>query len=183
MRPASRSRTGADGVSHSDVRPLLLNHESAPARPWPQPRQPDALMERWPRLLILPSAVVRPRPEGRSGGRNEIGARPSQEYGLGAEAPSQCPPDPRQTVAHKKEESPDDPPPPRSLTELASPWGEEPAVFRLAAKRGTNEYRDRPGRVPRHCRPVLRSGAAGVRMRVGCDSSLGQGAASRVRSG
>ena len=53
--------------------------------------------------------------------------------------------------------------------------GYEPADFRLATASGTNEYRDRPGLVPRHSRPAPRSGAAGVRMSVGCGSSSAWG--------
>ena len=58
--------------------------------------------------------------------------------------------------------------------------GDEPADFRLATGPGTNEYRDRPGRVPRHSRLAPRSGAAGVRMSVGCGSSSACGARSRT---
>ena len=56
----------------------------------------------------------------------------------------------------------------------------EPADLRMATASGTTVYRDRPGRCPRHSRPALRSGAAGVRRSVGCGSSmaLGPGAAS-----
>src|SRR5881398_3182799 len=50
----------------------------------------------------------------------------------------------------------------------------------MATGLGTNEYRDRPGLVPRHSRLAPRGWAAGVRMSVGCGSSwpLGPGAAS-----
>jgi hypothetical protein len=50
----------------------------------------------------------------------------------------------------------------------------EPADLRMATVSGTYAYRDRPGLDPRHSRPVLRSGAAGVRMSVGCGSSCGR---------
>ena len=50
----------------------------------------------------------------------------------------------------------------------------------MATEPGTNVYRDRPGQRSWHSRPALRSGAARVRMCVGCGSSLagGPGAAS-----
>src|SRR5262245_25176533 len=49
----------------------------------------------------------------------------------------------------------------------------------MATEPGTNAYRDRPGCCPQHSRPAPRSGAAGVRMSVGCGSSaaLGPGVA------
>ena len=45
-----------------------------------------------------------------------------------------------------------------SLTGPSSCRG-EPADLRMATAPGTDEYRDRPGRCPRHSRPALRSGA------------------------
>jgi hypothetical protein len=53
----------------------------------------------------------------------------------------------------------------------------EPAAFRLATEPGTNEYRDRPGRCSWHSRPARTSGAARVRMGVGCGSSRAVGPA------
>jgi hypothetical protein len=55
----------------------------------------------------------------------------------------------------------------------------KPVDLGMATEPGTNAYRDRPGRSPWHSRPVLRSGAAGVRMCVGCGSSVACGARSR----
>src|SRR5215471_11188576 len=40
------------------------------------------------------------------------------------------------------------------------------------AASGTHEYRDGPGQVPWHSRSALRGCAAGVRMTVGCGSTL-----------
>jgi len=60
------------------------------------------------------------------------------------------------------------------------PRGGEPAAFRMATEPGTNAYRDRPGRCPRHSRPALASRAAGVRMCVGCGSSVALGQESRL---
>src|SRR6516165_9850441 len=48
--------------------------------------------------------------------------------------------------------------------------GGEPDAFRMATDPGTDKYRDRPGHGPRHSRLALRSGAARVRMSVGCGS-------------
>ena len=68
------------------------------------------------------------------------------------------------------------PAPPVSRAKLdPSACGGEPVALRMATEPGTNAYRDRPGRCPRHSRPALRSGAAGVRMSVGCGSSRGPG--------
>ena len=132
----------------------------------------------------LLSAVVRPRSGGRSGDVNEIGARPSpvvRAWRRSAIPTSSRPPSDRGPQRRRSRLTTR----PRRepyLTGL-SLGGDEPAVFRLAAKRGTNEYRDRPRLVPRHSRLAPRSGAARVRMRVGCGSSLAFGARSRVRPG
>jgi hypothetical protein len=53
--------------------------------------------------------------------------------------------------------------------------GESPPHFRMATAPGTDAYRDRPGRCPRHSRPTLPGWAAGVRMSVGCGSSAAVG--------
>src|SRR5262245_45277149 len=45
----------------------------------------------------------------------------------------------------------------------------------MATGPGTNEYRGRPGLVPRHSRLTWRGRAAGARRRVGCGSSLALG--------
>src|SRR5262245_28433263 len=45
----------------------------------------------------------------------------------------------------------------------------------MATGPGANEYRGRPGLVPRHSRLTWRGRAAGARMRVGCGSSLALG--------
>ena len=117
---------------------LSLDHESAPVCPWPQPRQPDALMGRRPRPLYLADrGASGAAARGGSGDVNEIGATPSPEYGLGAEAPSQRPPDPRRTAApeeggHRLTTRPRREP---CLTGL-SLGGDEPAAFRMAAEPG-----------------------------------------------
>src|SRR5262249_48225008 len=51
-------------------------------------------------------------------------------------------------------------------------WRVSPSHIRMATVSGTNAYRDRPGRCPRHSRPALRGRAAGVRMSVGCGRSV-----------
>ena len=45
----------------------------------------------------------------------------------------------------------------------------------MATVPGTYKYLDRPGHCPRHSRPAPRSGAARVRMCVGCGSSVAVG--------
>ena len=122
---------------------------------------------------------------GRVGGRNEIGARPSQvmrAWRRGAIPKSSRPP-PNRGPPRRRNRPTTRPGREPCLTGL-SLGGDEPAVFRLATGPGTNEYRDRPGLVPRHSRPTPRGGAAGVRMRVGCGSSsaLGPGAAPALDS-
>ena len=166
--------------------PMSLDHESAPACPGPQPRQPDGWMGRRPRPLF-PTAAVHDRAaaRGRVGGRNEIGARPSHSSaGLAPRRhPKSTRPPPDRGPPRRRNRPTTRPGREPCLTGL-SLGGDEPAVFRMATAPGTNEYRDRPGLVPRHSRLAPRSGAAGVRMRVGCGSSSawGPGVASALDS-
>jgi len=167
------------GPALDDDMPLSMDAKSAVACPGPQPRQPDGLMGRRPRPL-LPSAVVhRATPRRWVGGQARSARSCLKENGLGAEAPSPVHPTPAAAPRRRRQR-----PTTRPAREpcLTGPFlGEgEPADVRLATESGTNAYRDRSGRCPRHSRPALRSGAAGVRRSVGCGSSmaLGPGAAS-----
>ena len=115
-------------------------------------------------------------PRRRVGGSNGLSAKLSQGNGLGAEAPSQNPPDPHQSAAPSIRRSrlttrPDREPglTGHSLRGVSSPH------FRMATDPGTNEYRDRPWRSARHSLPAPQGWVAGVRMSVGCGSSTAYG--------
>ena len=110
---------------------MSLDHESATARPWPQPRQPAGWKGRRPRPLF-PTAVVHdlPRPGGGSGDQTRSARGRLSECGLGAEAPSQGPPDPLRTAALEDGGIARRPAPAASLTERASPLAEmSPPLF------------------------------------------------------
>ena len=152
--------------------------------PRPQPRQPAALMGRRPCPLTFDPRCLYHAPEvGR--GMNGLSAKLSPENGLGAEAPSQNPPDPHRSAAPRLRSSCLTTRPGREPGQTGpSLRGGSPPHFRMATDPGTNEYRDRPGHCLRHSRPALRGWAAGVRMSVGCGSSsaCGPGADACSRS-
>jgi hypothetical protein len=147
--------------------------------PWPQPRQPAVWMGRRPCPLTVPRWNQRQRRTGGSGnGTGSARSCPKKTGSVPKHPPkfSRRPPQRRlRRRGHRLTTRPDREP---GLTG-PSLRGGEPDVFRMATDPGTDKYRDRPGPCPRHSRLALRSGAAGVRMSVGCGSSVacGPGAA------
>ena len=131
---------------------------------------------------LLPTAVLSPDRGPGVGRRTKRDQREavSLSTGLVPRHHPSGPPDPRQAAAPKEgEHRPTTRPSREPCLTGPSLRGGEPAASRMATGLGTNEYRDRPGRCPRHSRPALRGRAAGVRMTVGCGSSaaFGPGAA------
>jgi len=151
----------------SVVAPAAHRFDGTPAAPASLPAE-----RRW--------TATRPRPGGGSGDATRSARGCLSADGLGAEAPSQVLPTPagppprtrRDRLTTRPARAP-------RLTGL-SLGGDEPAAFRMATEPGTPEYRDRPGRCPRHSRLAPWSGAAGVRMSVGCGSSGPLGAGRRA---
>ena len=91
---------------------------------------------------------------GRVGGRNEIGARPSHVVaGLAPRRHPKVHPTPAGPRPRRRRNRPTTRPAREPCLTGLSLGGDEPAVFRMATAPGTNEYRDRPGLVPRHSRP------------------------------
>lgn len=109
-------------------------------------------------------------PRGWVGGSNGLSAKLSPRNGLGAEAPSQNPPGPRRSAPVRRNRPTARPAREPGLTGY-SVGGVSPSQLRMATDPGTDAYRDRPRHSPRHSGSVLRNGAAGVRLGVGCGSS------------
>ena len=166
------------GPALDDDTPLSLGPRVRRGCPWPQPRHPAALMGRRPRPL-LPSAVAhRAAPRRRVGGQARSAEAVSVMTGL---VPRHHPRSARpRHSAPEGGHRPTTRPAREPCLTGPSLRGGEPAALRMATGPGTNAYRDRPGHRPRHSRPAPRGWAAGVRMSVGCGSSVavGPGAAS-----